>query len=195
MAQVVAIDFDGTLTADPGFYRAQCRGLMDAGWQVHVLTGNPDAHHLLGKLGMVKGRDYSHVAVVPKKHIARFKVAYMRQVGSTQLIDNRLKNVKAAAKAGFTGHWALHPQEKSYEPAVTITEARALIDDPSVTALRLTPLAMTELANDFLTSGPVTWKSLHLSGVVGDEWSTGTLYRNDGSAVNLVLADVDEVVR
>lgn len=112
MAPTACLDFDGTLCADPGFYRAEARGLMDAGWQVHVLTANPDVHHLLGQLGMVKGRDYSHVVVVPKKHVARFKVAYMKRVGATHLIDNRRKNCVAATKAGFTAHHHMHPKQK-----------------------------------------------------------------------------------
>lgn len=105
----VAVDLDGTLTADPEFYRGELRGLMDAGHEVHVLTGNPDAAQVLGQLGFVKGRHYSHLAVVPQKHIASVKVAYMRQVGAAHLIDNRKQNIQAARKAGFTVHWHRGP--------------------------------------------------------------------------------------
>lgn len=109
---IACVDLDGTVSVDPDFYRGELRGLMDKGWQVHVLTGNPTAHHELAQLGMVKGRDFSHIAIVPRKHIAKFKVAYMRQVGATHLIDNRRKNAKAAVKAGFTAHHHMAPEKK-----------------------------------------------------------------------------------
>jgi len=109
---IVAMDMDGTIGADPEYYRSEMRGLMDRGHQVHVLTGNPQAQHALAQLGMVKGRDFTHVAVVPEKHISRFKVAYMRHVGATHLVDNRRKNVKAAQKAGFTAHHHMSPKRE-----------------------------------------------------------------------------------
>lgn len=107
----VCIDLDGTISADPGFYREAMRGWMKDR-PVHVLTGNPQAQHALAQLGMVKGRDFTHVAVVPEKHISRFKVAYMRHVGATHLVDNRRKNVKAAQKSGFTAHHHMSPKRE-----------------------------------------------------------------------------------
>lgn len=109
---VVCIDLDGTVSADPEFYRAQMRGLMERGHQVHVLTGNPRAALELAELGFVNGRDYTVLATVPRKGIARFKVAYMGHVGATHLIDNRGKNVRAAVKAGFTAHHHMAPDKK-----------------------------------------------------------------------------------
>lgn len=106
------VDYDGTISADPEFYHAEMRGLMDRGHEVHVLTGNPLAEHDLAQLGMVKGRDFTRVAVIPKKHIAATKVAYMKHVGATHMIDNRHKNVKGARKAGFTAHWHRPPKKK-----------------------------------------------------------------------------------
>ena len=49
---------------------------------------------------------------MPPKHIAAAKVAYMKGVGATHLIDNSKKNIKAARKAGFTGHWHASPKKK-----------------------------------------------------------------------------------
>lgn len=109
---VCCIDLDGTISADPEFYRSEMRGLMDRGHTIHVLTGNPHGAHELDQLGFVAGRDYTRVARVPRKHIAAFKVAYMREVGATHLIDNRRKNCLAAIKAGFTAHHHLHPKQK-----------------------------------------------------------------------------------
>lgn len=108
----VAIDFDRTISSDPHFYKAEMAGLMRQGDSVHVLTGNPAAEHKLAELGMVKGRDYTRVAVVPRKHIAAAKVTYMAHVGATHLIDNRRKNCKAAVKAGFTAHHHMAPKKK-----------------------------------------------------------------------------------
>lgn len=103
-------DADGTALADPEFYKCEMQGLMARGHQVHVLTGNPHAGRDLAEKGFVKGRDYTHLAVVPEKHIAAFKVAYMRKVGATHLVDNRRANCKAARHAGFTAHHHLHPK-------------------------------------------------------------------------------------
>lgn len=111
---IVCADLDGTISADPDFYRAEMRGLMQSGHEVHVLTGNPEAHKELGQLGMLRHREFTHVAVIPRKHIAAIKVAYMRQVGATHLIDNSRANVKAARKAGFTGHWHASPKAKEF---------------------------------------------------------------------------------
>ena len=109
---IVVCDLDGTVSADPEFYRSELRGLMDRGHQVHILTGNPQAQHELAQLGMVKGRDFTHVATVPRKGISHFKTEYMRRVGATHMIDNRRKNVKAAQKAGFTAHHHMSPRMK-----------------------------------------------------------------------------------
>lgn len=109
---IVCTDLDGTLTADPEFYRCEMHGLMERGHEVHVLTGNPHGEQHLRQLGFVRGRDYTRCAVVPLKHIAAVKVAYMKRVGASHLIDNRGKNVKAARRAGFTAHWHRPPKQK-----------------------------------------------------------------------------------
>lgn len=109
---VICYDCDGTVSADPEFYRCEMRGLMEKGHDVHVLTGNPDASHLLAQMGLVKGRDFTNVVVVPEKNIAAVKVAYMRRVGASHLVDNRKANVKAARRAGFTAHWHMKPKRK-----------------------------------------------------------------------------------
>ena len=106
----VAVDFDGTINADPEFYRSECRGLMDRGHEVHVLSGNPLAEHDLAQLGFVRGRDFTHCAVVPEKHIATAKVAYMQAAHVTHLVDNRGKNCQAARKAGITAHHHMKPK-------------------------------------------------------------------------------------
>lgn len=107
---IVCYDCDATITADPEFYRGEMSGLMARGHKVHVLSGNPQAQHVLAQLGFVKNRDYSHVAVVPEKGISHFKVAYMKRVGATHLVDNRRKNCVAARKAGFTAHHHMSPK-------------------------------------------------------------------------------------
>ena len=108
----VAYDLDGTVNADPEFYRSEMRGLMDRGHEVHILSGNPQAAHHLAQLGMVKGRDFTTCKTVPTKHIAAAKVAYMESAGVTHLCDNRGKNCKAARKAGFTAHHHMSPKKK-----------------------------------------------------------------------------------
>jgi len=109
----ICLDFDGTIGADPDFYRSVMRGLMEHGHEVHVLTGNTQVSQHLSQLGMVKGRDFTHIAVVPVKNISAVKVAYMRHVGATHLIDNTKENVQAARRAGFTAHWHRPPKQKA----------------------------------------------------------------------------------
>ena len=108
----VVCDLDGTLNADPELYRGELRGLMERGHEVHILTGDPMAQHLLAQLGFVKNRDFTCVAVIPRKNIAATKVAYMKRVGATTMIDNRKKNIKAARRAGFTCQHHLPPKKK-----------------------------------------------------------------------------------
>ena len=50
---IVCIDLDGTVNADPSFYKGEMRGLMSEGHEVHVLTGNLTAEHALAQIGMV----------------------------------------------------------------------------------------------------------------------------------------------
>lgn len=108
----VAYDLDGTISADPEFYRGELSGLMRRGHEVHVLTGNPTAEHSLAQLGFVKGRDFTRIAVVPRKHIAAAKVAYMKAAGVTSICDNLGKTCKKAVKAGFTAHHHMAPKKK-----------------------------------------------------------------------------------
>lgn len=107
---IVVIDLDGTISSDPDFYKGEMTGLRAQGHQVHVVTGNPMAHTRLAHLGLVQGRDFDHLATVPRQHIATAKVEYMKQVGASHLIDNRRKNIQKARKAGFTGHWHAAPK-------------------------------------------------------------------------------------
>ena len=106
-------DLNDTITATPDLMRAICRGLRDAGHEIHILTGcqqenvTPDIgaekFAQLAQAGFKQGRDYDKVVVVsgPEKHVARNKVQYMQHVGAAGLIDDRKRNVKAARKAGF----------------------------------------------------------------------------------------------
>lgn len=109
---VVCFDLDGTISADPALFGPEMRGLVTAGHQVHVLSGNPKAPQELAQLGFVPGRDYTHLAVVPRKGVSHFKVAYMRAVGASALTDNRKKNIQAARRAGFTANWHRPPKKK-----------------------------------------------------------------------------------
>ena len=109
---IVCVDLDGTISGAPDFYAAEMRGLLGAGHEVHVLTGDPQPERVLGRLGLQRGRHYTCAAVVPRRGIAAFKVAYMREVGATHLVDNRKANIRAARQAGFTGHWHAQPKEK-----------------------------------------------------------------------------------
>lgn len=109
---IVCVDLDQTVSADPQFYRGELEGLRRHGAQVFILTGNPKAADELSQLGFAKGREYDGLVQVPRKHIAKSKVAVMRQLGATHLIDNRAKNIKTAAKAGFTGHHHVNPKKE-----------------------------------------------------------------------------------
>lgn len=104
---ILCVDLDKTISADPDLFRRILREFMAAANkdEVHILTGQPHAEEELRQLGFERGREYTRVAIVPRKHIAAFKVAYMRQVGATHIIDNRGKNCRAACRAGMT---ALH---------------------------------------------------------------------------------------
>ncbi len=108
----IAYDLDGTINADPEFYRGEMSGLMARGHEVHVLSGNPMVEHKLAQLDFVKGRDFTTSKSVPRKHIASAKVAYMESAGITHLCDNRRKNCKAARLAGFTAHHHMSPRKK-----------------------------------------------------------------------------------
>lgn len=111
---ILILDLDGTLDADPDFYRTMAAGFRKQGGEVHVVSGThtdevtPEevAQKLsqLGACGFVQGRDYDKAVAVPgpEKDVPANKVAYMRHVGASVLIDNDKPNVKAARKAGFT---------------------------------------------------------------------------------------------
>lgn len=119
---IVCIDYDGTISADPEFYRAEMTGLRSRGHQVHVLsavehglaTAADKARVRKGLLALDMADCYDALAVVngPHKKIPAHKVAYMRHVGATHLVDNRKGNVKAAVKAGFVGHHQIPPRAK-----------------------------------------------------------------------------------
>ena len=127
---VVCYDLDDTLTAAPDFYRAEMAGHHLAGHGVHVLSAVEHGHatqadydqkrDLLRGLGLAP---YAHeLAVVNGPHdaIPTNKIAYLKHVATTtgtpkrdvHLVDNRKANVRAAHKAGFTGHHHMHPKGK-----------------------------------------------------------------------------------
>jgi hypothetical protein len=119
---LACFDLDDTITADPEFYRAEMRGLRAQGHQVHILTGTHTAEvtsqevaqklTLLGELGFVRGREYDEAVAVPgpESAVPANKVAYMKAVGASHLVDDRKANCKAARKAGFTAHHHMHPK-------------------------------------------------------------------------------------
>lgn len=107
---IICVDLDGTITGDPAFYRGELRGLMSHGYTVRILTGNPVPAPTLQEFDMHQGREYNQIVTVPRKRIATFKVAYMKQVGARHLIDNRFKTIKKVQKAGFVGHWRADPE-------------------------------------------------------------------------------------
>lgn len=112
MKKKVIYDVDGTITADPAFYKGAMRGQMQGGDEVHVVTGNSRAREVLDQLGFAKGREFTTLVQVPRKHIAHVKVAYMRHVGATDIVDNHGKTIKRAQRAGFTAHWHRGPKAK-----------------------------------------------------------------------------------
>jgi len=117
---IVCIDYDRTITSDPSFFRGVMAGLRQAGHQVHVLSadefGPPTPKRMeevrrgLHQLGLGGCYDAINLVAGPHKKIPRNKVAYMRKVGASHLIDNRKGNCKAAAKAGFTAYHRLAPR-------------------------------------------------------------------------------------
>lgn len=124
MADVWCVDLNETISAYPDQMRKLMEGLRSGGDEVHVLSGwkaeSADADALdhkrqqLEELGCgsgpgADGASYDRLVVVadPENHVADQKVAYMRHVGATGLIDNNRKNCKKAVKAGFL---ALRPQ-------------------------------------------------------------------------------------
>jgi hypothetical protein len=109
---IVCCDLDGTITSDPKFYAAELRGLMSHGFQVHILTANPNPESVLHGLDFHQGSEYSRITTVPLKHVGTYKVEYMKQVGAQHLIDNRKKTIKKVQKAGMVGHWRAEPKGK-----------------------------------------------------------------------------------
>lgn len=109
----IAVDLDGTISADPAFFRRMLRDWMEGDDQVFILTGNPEGDKELAQLGFIKGRDYTSCVVVPRRKIARFKLEFMRQAGISHLIDNRDKTVKKIQKAGLTALHYMAPDAKS----------------------------------------------------------------------------------
>lgn len=108
----VAFDLDGTVSANPSYFKAEMEGLHRAGHRVFVLTGNPRAEEELSQLGFVKNQHYDGVVKVPRRHIAKAKVAVMKALGASVLVDNRFKTIRKLQKAGLTGHWVAHPKGK-----------------------------------------------------------------------------------
>lgn len=123
MGTIVCVDLDGTISADPEFFRAEMLGLRQRGHQVHVLSGvehgNATAADVaakrreLAQLGMADSYDQIAVVDGPHSKIPKHKVAYMRRVGATHLVDNRKGNCRAAIKAGFTAHHMMAPRKRS----------------------------------------------------------------------------------
>lgn len=118
---IVCVDFDGTISADPEFFRAEMAGLRSRGHQVHVLSAAQHGNATPADLDRLKKRlaalgfagHYDAVAMVdgPHKAIPKHKVAYMRKVHATHLVDNRKGNCRAAVKAGFTAHHQILPRK------------------------------------------------------------------------------------
>jgi hypothetical protein len=107
----VCFDLDDTITRAPEFYRQVMWALRSCGHKVHVLSGT---HHapatpedltakaeLLRSLGCASCYDELVAVSGPEDKVPENKVAYMRSVGASALIDNDKANVKAAQKAGF----------------------------------------------------------------------------------------------
>ena len=122
MTCVTCCDLDATITSTPDTMRAIMAGLRSQGHEIHVVSGvrkgpaGPqdlkDKQALLSQLGFEKGRDYDQLVAIggPEKKVAAGKVNYMRHVGSTTLIDNDKRNVKAAQKAGFLAFRHMDPK-------------------------------------------------------------------------------------
>jgi hypothetical protein len=112
--QIWCCDLDGTATDFPKEMGALMRGLRAEvpPVQVHILTGHkadrptPEIARekiaLLDSLGLGDCWDKLAVVADPDNDVADKKVAYMKKVGATALVDNKKQNVKAARKAGFT---------------------------------------------------------------------------------------------
>ena len=121
MTTIVCIDLDGTISRDPGYYRAEMQGHRAAGHEVHVLSAvdagpatNGDLlakSSLLHELGLANCYDKLAVVDGPHSAVPQNKVAYMRTVGATHLVDNRKGNVKAAVSAGFFAHRVVNPKQ------------------------------------------------------------------------------------
>jgi hypothetical protein len=121
-AVIVCVDLDGTISADPDFYRAAMAGLRMAGVEVHVLSGThtdevtpeeiAEKLALLAELGIVAGCEFDAAIAVagPEKNVPANKVAYMRHAGASVLADNDKPNCKAARKAGFLALRHLSPK-------------------------------------------------------------------------------------
>ena len=122
MGTIICVDLDGTISVDPEFFRAEMLGLRQRGHQVHVVSGMEHGkatpadvaakRQELAKLGMSGSYDRLVVVDGPHSKIPKHKVAYMKKVGATHLVDNRKGNCRAAVKAGFTAHHMMAPQKK-----------------------------------------------------------------------------------
>lgn len=102
-------DLDGTITAYPEQMNNLMNHLSKAGCDVQILTGHkgiitPETIEQKKQLLKAHNAKYSKLTIVssPDNNVADQKVAYMKTVNATGLVDNNKHNVKAARKAGFT---------------------------------------------------------------------------------------------
>ena len=100
----VALDLDGTISADPERFRKLAAALRAKGHKVTVLTG---CHHdpllptckdekkaLLESCGF--GHEYDKLKVYPQNSVAQDKADYCRRKGVAIMVDNSQRNAQYA---------------------------------------------------------------------------------------------------
>jgi hypothetical protein len=120
VSQIWCVDLDDCISSTPDAMRTLMEGLRSQGIEVHVVSGIRDGpatpEHLKAKKALLEqlgcGDSYDKLVAVsgPEDEVAAGKVNYMQHVGSSTLVDNDKRNVKAARKAGFLAFRHMDPK-------------------------------------------------------------------------------------
>lgn len=103
-------DIDGTITAAPVAFGAMMQALMDAGHEVHVITGTMDAdatdEHYAGRVRQllnvgIGDSAYTHIHIVTAPH-AEEKARYCVEHEIRLMFDDAPPYIDAMRAAGIT---------------------------------------------------------------------------------------------
>lgn len=90
----IGIDFSGTITKYPGFFRIFAESLMLTGHEVHIVTASPSRQYVASRLQCL-GIRYTEIWVPDDilANIPEWKSEIARKIGLTALIDDDPANL------------------------------------------------------------------------------------------------------